>query len=173
MTPPPPAPGGPSVSEPAPQAATTVAGWYPAPGGQRYWDGAQWTDHVAPAAGLSVPETSVGISNVEERQMAMFAHLGQLLGLVTGIGGFVAPLIIMLTKGKESNFVRAAAVESLNFWITGLIAGIISFILILALVGIFLLPIVGLVWLGLPIYAGIKANEGVDYRYPFNLRLIT
>jgi uncharacterized Tic20 family protein len=105
--------------------------------------------------------------------MAMFAHLGQLLGLVTGIGGFVAPLIIMLTKGKESAFVRAAAVESLNFWITGLIAGIISFILILALVGIFLLPIVGLVWLGLPIYAGIKANEGVNYRYPFNLRLIT
>ena len=32
----------------------TPPGWYPdpqAPGYQRYWDGAQWTEHVAPLAG--------------------------------------------------------------------------------------------------------------------------
>ncbi|QKJ20701.1 DUF2510 domain-containing protein [Microbacterium hominis] len=31
---------------------TPPAGWYPdphAPSAQRYWDGAQWTEHVAPA----------------------------------------------------------------------------------------------------------------------------
>jgi hypothetical protein len=33
---------------------STPAGWYPDPGGsaqQRYWDGTQWTEHYAPAAG--------------------------------------------------------------------------------------------------------------------------
>lgn len=25
-------------------------GWYPVQGGQRYWDGQAWTDHIAPAA---------------------------------------------------------------------------------------------------------------------------
>ncbi len=163
--------GGPSVGQDAPPAQP--AGWYPAPGGQRYWDGKQWTEHTAPAP---VPATGYAVAPLgaaEERQFAMFAHLGQLLGLVTGIGGFVVPLILMLTKGKESDFVRRAAVESLNFWITGIIAGIVAFVLLFVLIGIVLLPLVGIIWLALPIYAGIKANEGIDYRYPFNLRLIS
>jgi hypothetical protein len=40
-----------SAAEPVAAAtATTPAGWYPAPdgNGQRYWDGAAWTDHTAP-----------------------------------------------------------------------------------------------------------------------------
>jgi len=46
------------------------AGWYPDPhraGGQRYWDGAQWTEHAAvPASdgvtgGAGVPEQAVGV----------------------------------------------------------------------------------------------------------------
>jgi colicin import membrane protein len=32
------------------------AGWYPQPDGtQRYWDGQQWTEHIAPGAGVSAP----------------------------------------------------------------------------------------------------------------------
>lgn len=33
----------------ADQAPASAPGWYPTPGGQRYWDGNQWTDHVAPS----------------------------------------------------------------------------------------------------------------------------
>lgn len=156
-------------------------GWYPVDGGQtRYWDGEAWTDQIAPAppGGPTGTLDSIGnqvstaVSSINENQMAMFAHLGQLLGLVSGVGGFVVPLIIMITKGNESPFVRRAAVESLNFWITGLLASVVAFVLLFVLIGFILLPLVALVWLILPIYAGIKANEGVDYRYPFNLRLI-
>ncbi|MBO9711132.1 MAG: DUF4870 domain-containing protein [Caulobacter sp.] len=32
--------------------------------------------------------------------------------------------------------------------------------------------LLGLAWLVLTILAGVKANEGVAYRYPFTLRLI-
>jgi len=157
-------------------------GWYPVDDGQsRYWDGEAWTDQIAPRppeGGVAGAPDSVGrqvttaVSSINENQMAMFAHLGQLAGLISGVGGFVVPLIIMITKGNESAFVRRAAVESLNFWITGFIAAAVAFVLLFVLIGFILLPLVGLVWLVLPIYAGIKANEGVDYRYPFNIRLI-
>jgi hypothetical protein len=46
-----PAPEAPSTPEPAP-VVTTPAGWYPDPSGRfelRYWDGNQWTEHVARA----------------------------------------------------------------------------------------------------------------------------
>lgn len=159
-------------------------GWYPVDGGQtRYWDGEAWTDQIAPAPPVGAPagagatdsiggQVTAAVSSINENQMAMFAHLGQLAGLISGVGGFVVPLIIMVTKGNESPFVRRAAVESLNFWITGLLASIVAFVLLFVLIGFILLPLVALIWLVLPIYAGIKANEGVDYRYPFSLRLI-
>ncbi len=148
-----------------------------------------WTEQTAPAppggqaagvqgSGLQNTMDSVGnqvsaaVASVNDQQMAMFAHFGQLLGLVSGIGGFLVPLIILLTKGKESPFVRRAAAESLNFWITGILASIVAFILIFVLVGIFLFFLVAIVWLVMPIYAGIKANDGVDYRYPFNIRIV-
>lgn len=168
--------------------ASPPPGWYPVDDTQvRYWDGEAWTDQIAPRqpqpadpAGTGVQgaldsvgaQVSSAVSSVNEKQMAMFAHLGQLVGLISGIGGFVVPLIIMVTKGNESAYVRRAAVESLNFWITGLLASIVAFMLLFVLIGFILLPLVALIWLILPIYAGIKANEGVDYRYPFSLRLI-
>jgi hypothetical protein len=46
-----PAPEAPPTPEPAP-VVTTPAGWYPDPSGRfelRYWDGNQWTEHVARA----------------------------------------------------------------------------------------------------------------------------
>jgi len=163
-----------------------AAGWYPVDDGRvRYWDGEVWTDQFAPApvntgaAGAGVPvgsgvggQVAGAVSSITDNQMAMFAHVGQLLGLVSGIGGFVVPLVILLTKGKESAFVRRAAVESLNFWITGFLATVVAFLLVFVLIGFVLLPLVALGWLIMPIVAGIKANEGVDYRYPINLRIV-
>ena len=53
-----------------------------------------------------------------------------------------------------------------------LIAIVASFILIFVFIGFILLPIVGIVDLVFTIIAGIKANEGVRYRYPFAIRFI-
>lgn len=39
-------------SKPRPVAGAIPAGWYPDPQGaptQRYWDGAQWTEHTVPS----------------------------------------------------------------------------------------------------------------------------
>ena len=106
------------------------------------------------------------LSPQDERLWAMLAHLG---GLVLG---FLASLIVLLVQGEKSAFVRRQAVEALNFQITLLIATIVSFILVFALIGFILLPVVLIGGLVLMIVAGVKANAGEDYRYPVNLRLV-
>jgi uncharacterized Tic20 family protein len=53
-----------------------------------------------------------------------------------------------------------------------LIAAFIGFLLTFILIGLVLLPLIGIAWLVFTILAGIKANEGVAYRYPYALRLI-
>ena len=97
---------------------------------------------------------------------AMLAHIG---GIVLW---FIAPLVVMLTQGEKSPFVRRQAVEALNFQITLTIAWIVSAILIVVLIGFLLFFVVGIGGLVLMIMAGIAANKGEEYRYPVNIRLV-
>ena len=117
---------------------------------------------VQGAASSSVP----AIPTSEERTMSMLSHV------LSVVAGFLAPLIIMMTKGNESRFVRDQAVESLNFQITLLIGWMISFVLSFVLIGFLLMPILWIGGLVLAIMGGMKANQGEWYRYPFALRLV-
>jgi uncharacterized protein len=112
-----------------------------------------------------------GIS-ADERQWAMFAHLSALIGFIIPFGNLLGPLIIWLMKKETMPFVDQQGKEALNFQITVTIAMMISAILIIVVIGFVLMFIIGLAALILTIMAGIKANEGVAYRYPFTLRLI-
>ncbi|KKJ99211.1 hypothetical protein LQ51_23690 [Micromonospora sp. HK10] len=100
------------------------------------------------------------------------AHFGGPVGVVVGAGllGWVAPLIALMTRGQQSPTVRAHAVAALNFQITWAIVGVLSWVLTLITCGIlFFIPM--LVWivpLIFGIIAGVKANEGVLYRYPMS-----
>ncbi len=118
------------------------------------------------------PPPSAGGPPQEERQWAMFAHLSSLVGFVIPLGNFLGPLVVWLVKKDTMPFVADQAKESLNFNITVLIAAIVSGLLTLILIGFVLLVVIGIGWLVLTIIAGLKANEGVGYRYPFTLRLI-
>jgi uncharacterized Tic20 family protein len=107
----------------------------------------------------------------DEKTMALLAHMGTILANFVGLG-FAVPLVLMLTKGKESSFVRAHSVESLNFQITVFIAAVVSSITICIGIGVILLPVVGIAALVFSIIAGLKANEGQLYKYPVNIRLV-
>ncbi|MBS0193255.1 MAG: DUF4870 domain-containing protein [Proteobacteria bacterium] len=104
----------------------------------------------------------------DQKQMAMLAHL---LGIVAG---FIPGLVIwLMNKDKpDAAFVNDQAKEALNFQITMVIAYVASSALMLILIGFLLVPLLILANLILCIMAGMKANEGVEYRYPFALRLI-
>lgn len=111
-------------------------------------------------------EQPLGQVQESERIMAILSHI------LTLFFSFVPPLIIYLVKKDESPFVREHAKESLNFQITMAIAYVVSFILMIVLIGILMLMALGLVHLILVIVATIKAADNKLYRYPFSIRLI-
>ncbi len=109
----------------------------------------------------------------EARKWAMICHIVALVGLIgNGIGFLVAPLIVWLIKKEDHPFIDEQGKEAVNFQITMFIAGFVSVILILVLIGIFLLFLVLLAMIIFPIIAAVKANDGEHYRYPFALRFI-
>jgi|SRR6218665_573951 len=107
----------------------------------------------------------------DEKTWGMLAHLS---ALVTGFFGlpFIGPLLVMLTKGKESAWVDQHAKEALNFQITATVAIWVAAVTMFCLVGFLLLPLVGLAALVLTIVAGVKANNGEMFRYPATVRLV-
>jgi uncharacterized protein len=94
----------------------------------------------------------------DEKQMAMFCHLGNL------IGGFIIPLVIWMIKKDESRFVDRHGKEALNFSISMLIYVLVT----CGCAGILLMPF-SLYWC---IMAGMAANRGEYYSYPMTIRFI-
>jgi uncharacterized Tic20 family protein len=104
----------------------------------------------------------------DQKTMGMLSHV---LGIFTC---FVGPLVIwLINKDKpDAAFVNDQAKEALNFQITMAIGYFASGILMMIVIGFFLYMALALASLILSIMAAMKANEGVEYRYPFALRLI-
>ncbi|WMS85571.1 DUF4870 domain-containing protein [Pleionea litopenaei] len=109
----------------------------------------------------------------DERQYAMFCHLAAFAGLIIPFGSIVGPLVMWLIKKDESAYINYHGREALNFNITMALLGLLCFLLMFVVIGVFLLPLLAVVWLIMIIVACIKANDGVEYRYPFALRLIS
>jgi uncharacterized protein len=107
----------------------------------------------------------------QERLWAMLSHLLSFVAAYLFLG-FVAPLIILLVFGPRSAFVRANAVESLNFNLTWLLYGIAGVILAFLLIGIPILIVLGIAYLVLIVIASIRANNGEMYRYPLTIRFV-
>ena len=110
----------------------------------------------------------------EERNMAMFCHLGAFAGFIIPIpfAGIIVPLILWQMKKDESEYIDYHGKESVNFQLTMAIAFIICFILSFVLIGIPMLIALAIYFLVIVIIAAIKANDGVHYQYPFSFRLI-
>jgi uncharacterized Tic20 family protein len=124
---------------------------------------------------MEQPSSSPAASPIskEERNWAMIAHLSALLVYPTLIGGIVAPLVIWLIRKDDMSFAADQAKETLNFQITVYLVGLVCGVLFLILIGFVLMGLLVIVHVVLTIVAAVKASEGVAYRYPFNLRLIS
>ena len=107
----------------------------------------------------------------QERLWGMLAHLLSFVAAYLFLG-FVAPLIIMLVFGPRSAFVRANAVESLNFNLTWLLYAVVGVILAFVLIGIPILIALGIAYLVLVVIASVRANNGEVFRYPLTIRFI-
>ncbi|MBO3749144.1 DUF1707 and DUF4870 domain-containing protein [Streptosporangiaceae bacterium NEAU-GS5] len=92
------------------------------------------------------------------------AHLLTLCGLIV-----IGPLIMLLTAGRTSPYIRKHAMESLNFHLTVLGA---SIVLPFTVVGLVLIPFMWILGFVLAMVGGVAALADGEFRYPLTLRLI-
>ena len=109
----------------------------------------------------------------------MLCHLSALAGFIIPFGNILGPLLVWQIKKNEIPSVNIHGKAALNFQITvviALLAGIIvAVVLSFFCIGFLLVPVVlliGLAGLVFAIIAGIRANNGEDYKYPFSLELV-
>jgi uncharacterized Tic20 family protein len=108
----------------------------------------------------------------DSRTWGMFCHLSVFLGYVFPFANFIAPLVIWLSKREGSPFVDDQGKEALNFQISLVLYGLLTFLLCFVVIGFLLIPFVVIAGIVLPIIAGVKANNGEWFRYPMTIRLI-
>ncbi|HEY5651736.1 MAG TPA: DUF4870 domain-containing protein [Acidimicrobiia bacterium] len=116
-------------------------------------------------------DDATGAATEWEKNWAMIAHMGSFVAAWVALG-FLAPLFVMLTKGKESEYVRRHAVESLNFQLNALIWIAVCVVLFVILIGIFLLALFGIYYLIAVIMGSLAASKGRRFRYPFIIRFV-
>ena len=111
--------------------------------------------------------------DAQARQWAMLCHYAAFFWVLAPlIGNVIGPLVVWQLKKDLHPFVDEQGKEALNFQITYSVAMMVCGLLAWVLIGFPLMLLVGLAALVLTIIAGIKANEGQNYRYPFSWRLV-
>ncbi|TDN79084.1 hypothetical protein DET49_14019 [Salegentibacter sp. 24] len=109
----------------------------------------------------------------EDNQMLVLTHLSQLLDLVTGIGGFIVPLILWLTQKDKVQGMDFHGKMIINFQISMFIYSLLCIPLIF-LFGLGFIAIIGIaiIMLILPIINAIKVSNGEIPNYPLTIEII-
>lgn len=110
-------------------------------------------------------QAPVTTSEQEDKNIALITWI------LTLFFGFIPSLIIYLVK-KDSAYIQDQAKEALNWSITAIFAYIIAFILTFILIGLLLIPVIGLCHLIFCIMGAIATSKGNKFRAPFAIRLI-
>ena len=111
---------------------------------------------------------------IENRQLLVLTHLSQLLDLVTGIGGFLVPLIIWLIKKDEVFDMDRHGKAILNFRISMFIYLLICVPAILLFgLGILGFIVIGIFYLIFPIINALRASNNQPPNYPLSIQFLT
>lgn len=112
---------------------------------------------------------------MESETSEMVTQDSKNIALMTWIGsiffGFIPGLIVYLIK-KDDPYIQDQAKEALNWSITATIGYFAGFILTFVLIGMLVLPVVGICHLVFCIMGAIGTSNGKHFRVPFALRLI-
>lgn len=129
-------------------------------------------DQPSETSADAVSRRSRGGGARDDRRLALAAHLS---GLFVS---FLGPLSIWLLKRNDSAYVDQHSCEAINFQLT-----ILGLVMLLGIVtamtcgfgAVFTVPLIIAISLGnvvLSVIAAIKANDGMIYHYPMNLRIV-
>jgi uncharacterized protein len=132
-------------------------------------------ENFTPPPPAPPPSLSNGISpaNKDENTMGIVCHLLGFAGMAVPFGNVIGPLVLWLIKRGDSPYLDAMGKEVLNFNISWTIYGLIAAALIFVVVGLLILPVLGIAWIIFVVMGSIKASEGKIYRYPLTIRLIS
>jgi len=115
------------------------------------------------------PESSVRMWN-------MLCHLSALSAVIgVPFGNILGPLVVWQIKKNEYPSVDIHGKAALNFQITVTLAALVvggSMFFCLFILAVPALMLIGLAGLVFAIIAGIKANNGEEFKYPWSLELI-
>jgi len=132
------------------------------------------------------------------RTWSMLCHLSALAGFIVGLGNVLGPLIVWQIKKNELPEIIPHGKASVNFQLTLLIIDIIAGLGFFAFIGNsfvhfpfggtnssfpfffaggfitggIVFTIINILGLVFTIIAGVRANNGEEYRYPFSIRFI-
>ncbi len=109
---------------------------------------------------------------VEDKQLLVLTHLSQLLDFATGVGGFIVPLVLWLTKKDEVVGMDKQGKAILNFKISMFIYFVISGILLLIAIGIIGFIVFGIISFIFPIVNAINVSNGKEPYYPLSIEFI-
>jgi uncharacterized Tic20 family protein len=116
----------------------------------------------------------------QARTWHMLCHLSALAGFIgVPLGNVLGPLLVWQIKKNESPSVDAHGKAALNFQLTvliglfvSIIAGVVLSFICIGYVFFLVAMLIGLAALIFPIIAGIKANNGEDYKYPYCIEFV-
>ena len=109
----------------------------------------------------------------EDKQLLILTHLSQLLDFVSGIGGFIVPLVIWFTKKEEVYGMDVHGKAILNYRISMFIYLIVCIPAVLLLgLGIIGFIAIGIGYLIFPILNAIRASNNEAPNYPFSIQFI-
>jgi uncharacterized Tic20 family protein len=120
------------------------------------------------------PTPAAGGGNMEARQMAMFLHLSQLAGVVVPGLGLAAPIVIWQMKKEQFPELDTHGKMVTNWIISLLIYFVVASILSVVTCGfgaLLFIPI-AIVAIVYPIIGGLKARDGVLWKYPLTITFI-
>ncbi len=130
-------------------------------------------DSTPPPITPNSPDSPPPLPSREEQSWAIALHLSGFAGLILpAFGQIIAPLIIWLIKRAQSPLLDQVGKNVLNFQISftiyALIAGALSWLCI----GLFILPIIGILWIVFMIIAAVKTSNGESYTYPLSIQFL-
>lgn len=112
------------------------------------------------------------IPDEEEQKWGMLCHLSSLIGYVIPFGNIMGPLIVYAIHKNDYPFVEDQGMEVVNFQISISLYMIAAGILIFILIGLPLLIILMILNFIYTVIGARQAYQGIEYRYPLNLRLL-
>ena len=128
----------------------------------------------APPGGYNPPPQQYGGSGIDDRSWNLINHFGGAAGAFVsgGVGGWIVPLIVMVSQGNRSPYLRSEAVKALNFQILWSIIGVIGWATSCIGIGFIITAAAWLMGTIFGVIAGIKASNNEPYNYPMTVQII-